>query len=199
MLMSRRTVLPQLTATLAAASFALTGFTAQASDAVPLGDDGLHKPDWIVETFRDMRDDLEEAQADGRRMVLLIEQRGCIYCTRMHEEVFVDPEITRMLREDFFVVQVNMFGDIPMTDLDGIELSEREMIRRWNVMFTPTMIFLPEELPETGTVVENASAILPGGFGIPTTRLLLTWVLERGYEGEEHFQQYVARHINAQN
>ena len=72
----------------------------------PLGEDGLHKPDWIVETFRDMRDDLEEANSEGKRMLVLVEQRGCIYCTRMHEHIFIDDEIARMLREDYFVVQM---------------------------------------------------------------------------------------------
>ncbi|MFC3311402.1 hypothetical protein ACFOHK_00885 [Falsigemmobacter intermedius] len=33
--------------------------------AVPLGDDGLHKPDWLEESFLDLREDLEEAQAGG--------------------------------------------------------------------------------------------------------------------------------------
>ena len=70
--------------------------------AVPLGEDGLHKPDWFVETFRDLRDDLADANADGKRLLLMFEQRGCIYCTKMHEEVYVDPEIERLLSEEFW-------------------------------------------------------------------------------------------------
>lgn len=191
--MTRRTTLGGLGA-LAASTLAPR--LAHASGDVPLGDDGLHKPSWLVETFRDMRDDVEEAKAEGKRALLLVEQRGCIYCTRAHEQVYVDPEIRRILTEDFLVVQVNMFGDIPMTDFDGVELPEREMIRRWNVMFTPTMIFLPEDPPETGTAQQSASAIMPGAFDRITTRLMLQWVLERGYENDEHFQHYVARHVN---
>lgn len=193
--LTRRTTLKTLGTALAGA--ALAPQAALASGDVPLGEDGLHKPDWLVETFRDVRDDLAEASAEGKRMLLLVEQRGCIYCTRMHEEVYPDPAISQMLRDDFFVVQVNMFGDIPMTDFDGVELPEREMIRRWGVMFTPTMIFLPESAPEAGTVQQAASVIMPGAFGRGTTRLMLQWVLERGYESDEHFQHYVARHMNA--
>lgn len=162
----------------------------------PLGDDGLHKPDWLVETFRDMRDDLEEARASGRRMLILVEQRGCIYCTRMHEQVFVDDEIARMLREDYLVVQMNLFGNVPVTDFDGVTMDERDMLRRWRVVFTPTMIFLPETVPESGTVAETAVMVMPGAFERATTRLMLRWVLERGYEGDEHFQHYVARNLN---
>lgn len=161
----------------------------------PLGDDGLHKPDWLVETFRDMRDDLEEASAQGKRMLILVEQRGCIYCTRMHEQVYVDEEIARILREDFMVVQMNLFGNVPVTDYDGTELDERDMLRRWGIVFTPTMIFLPESLPESGNVAQTAAMIMPGAFERGSVRLMLEWVLERGYERDEHFQHYVARRL----
>ena len=60
---------------------------------VTLGDDGLHKADWMRDTFKDLREDLEEANAEGKRLLVIIEQRGCIYCTKMHEEVFPDPMI----------------------------------------------------------------------------------------------------------
>ena len=165
----------------------------------PLGEDGLHKPAWLHETFRDMRDDLEEASAQGKRMLILVEQRGCIYCTRMHEQVYTDERIARMLSEDFFVVQMNLFGNVPVTDFDGVEMDERDMMRRWGVVFTPTMIFLPESPPESGTVAQASVMTMPGAFERGTTRLMLQFVLERGYEGDEHFQHYVARNLNAQN
>jgi thioredoxin-related protein len=128
----------------------------------------------------------------------MFEQRGCIYCTRMHEEVYPDPEITRLLSEDFMVVQVNLFGNIEMTDFDGTVLEERDMARRWGVVFTPTLIFAPEAIPESGTMAQAAPMIMPGAFERGTTRLMLQWVLERGYEGEEHFQHYVARMLQEQ-
>jgi thioredoxin-related protein len=162
----------------------------------PLGEDGLHKPSWMVETFRDMTEDLEEARSMGKRMLIMVEQRGCIYCTRMHERVYIDDEIHRVLSEDFFVVQMNLFGNIPVTDFDGVEMDERDMMVRWGVVFTPTMIFMPEEVPESGTVAQNAVMVMPGAFERGTTRLMLQWVLERGYEGDEHFQHYVARNLN---
>ncbi|ATX65273.1 thioredoxin family protein [Roseinatronobacter bogoriensis] len=168
----------------------LLAVTAQAT---PVGEDGLHKPDWLVETFRDMRDDLEDAQAQGKRLLLMFEQRGCIYCTRMHENVYPDPEITRMLTEDFMVVQINLFGNIPVTDFDGTTMDERDMARRWGVVFTPTLVFAPETAPESGSMRDAAVMTMPGAFERGTTRLMLQWVLEKGYEGEEHFQHYVAR------
>lgn len=163
--------------------------------AVPMGDDGLHKPAWLHDTFKDMSDDLAEANAQGKRLLIIWEQRGCIYCKKMHEEVFPDPDITKMLNEDFFVVQMNLFGDVEVTDFDGTALSEKAMARRWGIMFTPTMMFMPEEQPESGTAAEASVVTMPGAFGRGTTDHLLHWVLEKGYEGDEHFQKYHARKL----
>lgn len=181
---------------LTALSGLMLAFSAQAT---PVGEDGLHKSDWLVETFRDMRDDLEDAQAQGKRLLLMFEQRGCIYCTRMHENVYPDPEITRMLTEDFMVVQINLFGNIPVTDFDGTTLDERDMARRWGIVFTPTLVFAPEAMPESGSLRDSAVMTMPGAFERGTTRLMLQWVLEKGYEGDEHFQHYVARMLQARS
>lgn len=163
--------------------------------AVELGDDGLHKPDWLRDTFKVMAEDLAEANAEGRRMLVIFEQRGCIYCTKMHEEVYPDPAIDALLREKYFVVQMNLFGDVEVTDFDGEVRSEKDMAARWGVLFTPTLMFMPEEVPEGGTAAQAAVAVMPGAFGKLTTRNLLTWVLERGYDSGEHFQKYHARNL----
>ncbi|KPA22851.1 hypothetical protein shim_11390 [Shimia sp. SK013] len=161
--------------------------------AAELGDDGLHKADWMRDTFKDLREDLEEANAEGKRMLVVIEQRGCIYCKKMHEEVFVVPAVASLLRERYFVIQINMFGDVEVTDFDGVTLPEKDMVKRWGALFTPNMIFLPEEVAEDVTAPQAAVANMPGAFGKWTTLNLLSWVLEKGYDGEEPFQKYHAR------
>ncbi|UWQ22407.1 thioredoxin family protein [Jannaschia sp. W003] len=174
---------------------AVAALWAVAAPAAELGDDGLHKAPWMVETFKDLREDLAEANASGRRLLLIVEQRGCIYCTRMHEEVFPREDIARMLGEDYLVVQLNMFGDVEVTDFDGESMSEKAAVRRWGLNFTPTLLFLPEDVPEGATAGEAAVATMPGAFGAGTTRNLLQWVLERGYAGDEPFQAYHARKL----
>lgn len=163
--------------------------------AVEVGDDGLHKPDWLRVTFKDMTEDLEEATAEGRRMVVIFEQRGCIYCTKMHEEVFPDPQINELIENDFYFVQMNLFGDVEVTDFDGTAMTEKDIARRWGVFFTPTLLFMPEEVPEGQTAAEAAVAIMPGAFEKDTTLHLLQWVLEKGYEKDEHFQAYHGRKV----
>ncbi|MFN3207538.1 MAG: thioredoxin family protein [Roseovarius sp.] len=172
---------------------AIVAFPAVAAE---LGDDGLHKADWMRDTFKDLGEDLEEAGAEGKRLMVLIEQRGCIYCTKMHEEVFVLPEIEQFIEENYFVVQINMFGDIEVTDFDGTTLPEKEMVRRWGAMFTPTMMFFPQESDGSTSADELAVVTMPGAFEKGTTLNLLRWVVEKGYEGDEPFQKYLARKLS---
>jgi len=163
------------------------------SAAAEVGDDGLHKADWIRETFKDLREDHAEAEAEGKTLMILIEQRGCIYCTRMHEKVFPIPEIDAALHEDFFVVQINMFGDVEVIDFDGTALAEKDMVRRWNALFTPMMIFMPSDVADDATAMSGAAAAMPGAFGKWTTLNLLNWIADEGYAGDEAFQRYHAR------
>ncbi|RBI74549.1 thioredoxin [Roseovarius sp. TE539] len=165
--------------------------------AAELGDDGLHKQPWMRDTFRDLREDLAEANAEDKRLVLFFEQRGCIYCRKMHEEVFSDPAISDYIAENYFVVQLNLHGDIEVTDFDGDMLAEKAMARKWGILFTPTILFLPEEVPEGATASEVAVATMPGAFGKGTSIDMFTWVAEKRYllDNGEDFQRYHARRI----
>jgi len=162
-----------------------------------LGDDGLHKTPWMRDTFKDLGEDLAEANAEGKRLMLIFEQRGCIYCTEMHEKVFPDPEIASYIEDNYFVVQLNLHGDIEITDVDGEVLTEKQAARKWGIMFTPSMVFMPEEVSGEDHAIREAVAVMPGAFGRGTTLDLLTWVNEKRYEdqSEEDFQRYHARRI----
>jgi thioredoxin-related protein len=163
----------------------------------PLGDDGLHKEPWMRDTFKDLSEDLAEANDLGKRLVIMVEQRGCIYCAKMHKEVFSQPEIAEYIAENFFVVQVNLHGDTEMTDFDGETLSEKQATRKWGLLFTPSILFLPEEVDSDATAQSAAVALMPGAFSAQTTLDMFTWVNEKRYEldSEEDFQRYHARRI----
>jgi thioredoxin-related protein len=160
--------------------------------AAPVGDDGLHKPDWLEETFLDLSEDLAEANAQGKRLLIIIEQRGCIYCAKMHEDVFPDPAIDAMIRESYFVDQINLYGDLEVTDFDGTTLSEKDMAARWRIVFTPTLIFLPEDVADGQSAVDAAVTVMPGAFGKQTTLAMLTWIRDKAYVEEPSFQRYFA-------
>ena len=163
-----------------------------------LGDDGLHKQNWMRDTFKDLREDLGEANMEGKRLVLMFEQRGCIYCSKMHKDVYSRDNVSNYIDENFFVVQLNLHGDLEVTDFDGEVLSEKAMARKWNILFTPTVLYLPQEIDDSLTAPEASVSFMPGAWSAGTTFDMLTWVKEERYllDNGEDFQRYHARRIN---
>lgn len=174
---------------------------ASVGQAAELGDDGLHKTDWMRDTFKDLSEDLAEANDEGKRLLIMFEQRGCVYCTKMHKEVFPDPDVEAMIEDNYFVVQLNLHGDVEVTDFDGETLSEKDMARKWGILFTPTLMYIDESVEDGRTAPEAAVAMMPGAFAKGTTLDLMTWVHEKRYllDGDEDFQRYHARRIQERN
>ena len=173
-------------------------FLGNTTASATVGDDGLHIQPWIRDTFKDLQEDLDEANAEGKRLAIFFEQRGCIYCTKMHESVYPDPELSYYIEENFFVIQLNLHGDLEVVDFDGDTLTEKQIARKWGILFTPSVIFLPEEVEEGKTAIQSAVAMMPGAFGRGTTLDMFTWVNEKRYavDSDEDFQRYHARRIN---
>lgn len=176
------------------AVLAMIGFASPglAADTVPLGDDGLHKPDWLQETFLDLGEDLADATSQGKRMLIMIEQKGCIYCTKLHEKILPDARVDEIIRDSFYVVQINMFGDREVTDTDGTVLPEKAMVRRWRANFTPTLIFMDETADPAKTAIDNAVQAAPWAFEKMTTLAMFTWIRDKAYLSEPEFQRYFA-------
>ncbi|MBW8300057.1 MAG: thioredoxin family protein [Hydrogenophaga sp.] len=177
-------------------SLAMLALVLMPAMAEEVGDDGLHKEEWFSMTFRDVSEDIAAAQAEGKRLAIIFEQRGCIYCREMHEKILSDPEVRNYIKANYMVVQYNMFGDEEVTDTDDEVLTEKSAARKWGYIFTPTIVFLPEKLDEKVPVSKAAVATMPGAFGKLTFLNMFRWVREKGYEGGEHFQVYHARIVN---
>lgn len=107
-----------------------------------LGDDGLHKPPWLHVGFMDLGEDLQDARAEGKHLLVLFEQRGCPYCRELHAVNFARPEIVDYLNEHFLVVQLDLWGAREVTDLQGEAHEERDLAASWGVQFTPTTVIL---------------------------------------------------------
>ena len=163
-----------------------------------IGDDGMYKESWMRDTFKDLREDLAEANAEGKRLAVIFEQRGCIYCKKMHETVYTDPELATYIDDNFFVVRLNLHGDLEVVDFDGDTLSEKKTSRKWGILFTPSIIFMPESVEDGQSAIQASVAMMPGAFSRGMTLDMFTWVNEKLYEidSEEDFQRYHARRIN---
>lgn len=160
------------------------------------GDDGLYHQAWFNQSFLDLKDDHAEAKSQGRRFAVIFEQRGCIYCKRMHTEVLSERYINDYVRENFSIVQLDLWGAREVTDFDGARLTEKKLAERWGVMFTPTIVFFKEDVAGQsaawGQPLEVAR--LPLGFGPATFIDLFGWIRARVYETDPNFQRFhVAR------
>jgi thioredoxin-related protein len=160
-------------------------------------DDGLYRQSWFQLSFLDLREDFAEAKAAGKRLAVLFEQRGCVYCASLHNEVLAARYINDYVRENFAVVQLDLWGAREVTDFDGALLAERALAERWGVIFTPTIVFLKDDLTGLeGKWGRELEAIerLPLSFSADTFYDLIVWVRLKLYERDRNFQRFhVAR------
>ncbi len=132
--------------------------------AQEIGDDGLHKQPWFHDGFLEMGADLQDAAAEGKGLIVIFEQRGCPYCRELHEVNYAIPEITEYQAENFYTVQLNLWGDRMVTDFDGEEMSEKALAQKWLVNFTPTLVFFSSDNADAPSVEAAESFRMPGYF-----------------------------------
>ena len=103
------------------------------------------KPDWFKESFLEFEDDVAEAAATGRRVMLYFHQDQCPYCARLIEENFTDPELKAFIIENFDGISLNMWGDREVISVAGRAFTEKSFATALQVQYTPTLVFLDEK------------------------------------------------------
>ena len=157
------------------------------------GDDGLYHQAWFQLSFLDLREDFAEAKAAGQRFAVVFEQRGCPYCARMHTDILSQRYINDYVRQNFRILQLDLWGAREVTDFDGRVLSERALAERWGVIFTPTIVFFKDDLAGLeGKWGRELEAIerLPLSFGRDTFYDLFVWVRHKLYAADRNFQRF---------
>lgn len=158
-----------------------------------VGDDGLYHQDWFVNSFLDLREDLADAAKAGKRLAIIWEQKGCPYCRDVHTVNFAEDKVREWIKGHFAIVQLNLWGDREVTDFDGQVLPEKELARKYRVMFTPTIQFFPESVAETkGKRGDEAEvARMPGYFRNFHFLAMFEYVWDKRYAKGQDFQRYI--------
>lgn len=101
-------------------------------------------PEWFKDSFLEFSDDVEEAAAEGRRVVIFFHQDGCPYCNALVERNLSQKHIEEKMRRNFDVIALNLRGDREVVSIEGESFTEKSFASALNVQFTPTLLFLDE-------------------------------------------------------
>jgi len=109
-----------------------------------LGAKQVGHPGWFRDSFLDLAEDVTELAENNQGLAVYFYQNACPYCAKLINTNFGNPVLVNRLQKSYQVLAINMWGDREVVDLDGRELTEKEMAARWKVQFTPTFIFLDQ-------------------------------------------------------
>lgn len=183
---------------LAAGALAPHALAADPPGEPKLGANGLYVQPWFLESFLDLREDLDEAAGKGKRFVIFWEQKGCPYCKETHVVNLANPEISGFIQKHFVVLQLDLYGSRKVKDFDGQELEEKALAQKWGVRFTPTVQFFPqkaEEAKKTGRELEVAR--LPGYLRPFPFYVMFQFVRDEAYKAGPFRDYFKAKHAES--
>ena len=151
----------------------------------------LHGQPWLKQSTGDLRRDLAAAQADGKRLTLIWEQVGCVYCQRMHEVNFKQAETVTLIVDKFYPVQLNMRGKGKITDFDGEEMDEAALARKHGVHGTPIIEFRDDQAQEVYRMPGYAEPLIFHG--------VFDYVASEAYTKSELIPWLKAKYLNQED
>lgn len=93
----------------------------------------------------DFPGEVEAAAAKGKNIVIMFHQNGCPYCDKMRKRVFPHPKVSALYGEKFYLIEVNIKGDLEVTSHDGEAMTEKQYAEKMRVRATPVILFLSKE------------------------------------------------------
>ncbi len=142
-------------------------------------------PRWFSNSLLDFKDEIPEAAREGKRVMVYFGQDGCPYCKALMKASFGPGPIADKTRQHFVAIAINLWGDAPVTWIDGTQTTEKALARQLAVQFTPTLLFFDTD----GHLVLRLNGYLP------PERLthVLDYVIER-----RDAEQSLAEYLDAQ-
>jgi len=97
--------------------------------------------------FSDLAGDVKQAKQDGKAGVFIFFMMDeCPFCHRMETTVFTDPAVKAFMKKHFITTEVDINGDVMMTDLQGKQVKQKDFaFKQFRVRATPVMVFINTE------------------------------------------------------
>ena len=130
-------------------------------------------PAWFKASFLEIAEDVDEASAAGKHVMLFFDLNGCPYCDRMLNESFKSEPLGSYIRENFDVIAINIMGDREIAFNEEVSLTEKKLSEMLKVYSTPALLFLNED---------NETVVRVNGYRAPERfRQVLEFVATRSY------------------
>lgn len=90
----------------------------------------------------DFKAELDTAKKAGKTGVLLMfMMEDCPFCARMESTVLSQSEVQDYYRKHFLIYEMDVKGDSPMVDFQGLATTEKAFALKQRARATPTFIF----------------------------------------------------------
>ena len=158
-----------------------------------LNDEGLYIQNWFSSSTLDIRQDVETAKIEGKRLVIFWEQKNCTYCRSMHEINLRIPRVVGKITGNFKVIRLNIWGERKIKGFDGKFRLEKELARENSINLTPTVQFLGEtgDKAGSGSIVDSEAFRFEGYFKPFHYYFLFHYVVSKGYVTQPSFQRWL--------
>ncbi len=140
-------------------------------------------PTWFKDSFLNLKEDIAEAQKNGKRVMLMFTQDNCPYCSALVERNLSQRQIETTLKDKFDVILINLWGDRELVGLDGKTYTEKTYSAALKIQFTPSLFFFDE----TGNTILRLNGYVPPH----RMQAALDWVSGR-QEHTTSFRDFVA-------
>lgn len=99
--------------------------------------------EFFDQSFGDFSEELELAKEEGKQGVFLFfEMDECPFCHRMKTTILNQPEVLSFYKKHFKAYQIDIEGDIEMTDFKGAVTTQKDFsFKQHRVRATPVMAF----------------------------------------------------------
>ena len=165
----------------------LAGTGAAADKAELRGVGQFEIPSWFKNSFLDLHEDVTEAAAGGKRLLVYFGQEGCPYCAQLFNTNFSQAHIVGYTRKHFDALAFDIWGNREVTDFSGNRMPEKELAAKLKVRFTPTILFFNEK----GETVLRINGYYP-----PHQFMAALQYVAEKQEGRMAFREYLAKQVS---
>ncbi|MEZ5480188.1 MAG: thioredoxin fold domain-containing protein [Thiolinea sp.] len=133
----------------------------------------------------DIQDDVDEATAEGRHVMLFFQLNDCPYCDRMLTESFEADPLKIFIQEHFDVIAINVKGDREIAFNEEFSMAEKDLADKLEARATPAILFLN---------ADNDAVVRVNGYRSPKRfQHILSYVSDKAY-AEGSLADYLEQH-----